>query len=148
MIFNRNMHWTQHMQKYILQVFVFLAGVAVLFRGHETRTSAVGFQSLFRLAGSHRANLEGPSFARAFASTASERKGRNSSEVNCWIWNLFSLIMYISCILLVGSWNSAHYLSVSVSTANWLVIGVLEPNWNFYVVIARMSLSLYCLCSH
>lgn len=55
-------------------------GVAVLFRGHETRTSAVGFQSLLRLTESHRANLEGPSFARAFASTASERKGQNSSE--------------------------------------------------------------------
>ncbi|KAI8545455.1 hypothetical protein RHMOL_Rhmol07G0041400 [Rhododendron molle] len=51
-----------------------------MFRGHQGRTSAVKFQSLFQLTGSPRANLEGPSFARTFASTASERKGRNSSE--------------------------------------------------------------------
>ncbi|XP_058221693.1 probable mitochondrial import inner membrane translocase subunit TIM21 isoform X2 [Rhododendron vialii] len=55
-------------------------GAAVMFRGPQGRTSAVKFQSLFRLTRSPRANLEGPSFSRTFASTASEQKGRNSSE--------------------------------------------------------------------
>ncbi|KAF7138974.1 hypothetical protein RHSIM_Rhsim07G0034300 [Rhododendron simsii] len=69
-------------QKYPLQlqVFGFLAGAAVMFRGHQGRTSAGKFQSLSQLTGSPRANLEGPSLARTFASTASKQKGQNSSE--------------------------------------------------------------------
>ncbi|XP_028083198.1 probable mitochondrial import inner membrane translocase subunit TIM21 isoform X1 [Camellia sinensis] len=56
------------------------AGTPVLFRGQRNRNGLVRFQSSFQLIGSHGANMKGPCFARAFASTASEQERRNSSE--------------------------------------------------------------------
>ncbi|KAL7233688.1 hypothetical protein ACSBR1_017329 [Camellia fascicularis] len=56
------------------------AGTPVLFRGQRIRNGLVRFQSSFQLIGSHGANMKGPCFARAFASTASEQERRNSSE--------------------------------------------------------------------
>ncbi|CAL5382652.1 unnamed protein product [Camellia sinensis] len=55
-------------------------GTPVLFRGQRNRNGLVRFQSSFQLIGSHGANMKGPCFARAFASTASEQERRNSSE--------------------------------------------------------------------
>ncbi|CAL5331304.1 unnamed protein product [Camellia sinensis] len=57
-----------------------LLGTPVLFRGQRNRNGLVRFQSSFQLIGSHGANMKGPCFARAFASTASEQERRNSSE--------------------------------------------------------------------
>ncbi|KAL7203862.1 hypothetical protein ACSBR2_017006 [Camellia fascicularis] len=56
------------------------AGTPVLFRGQRIRNGLVRFQSSFQLIGSRGANMKGPCFARAFASTASEQERRNSSE--------------------------------------------------------------------
>ncbi|PSS35935.1 Mitochondrial import inner membrane translocase [Actinidia chinensis var. chinensis] len=56
------------------------AGISVPFRGQRTGESIVRFRSPFQLTGSHRANIEGPCFARTFASTASEQGRQKSSE--------------------------------------------------------------------
>ncbi|KAI8028330.1 hypothetical protein LOK49_LG02G00806 [Camellia lanceoleosa] len=56
------------------------AGTPVLFRGQRNSNGLVRFQSSSQLIGSHGANMKGPCFARAFASTASEQERRNSSE--------------------------------------------------------------------
>lgn len=100
---------------------VFLAGAAVMFRGHRGRTSAVKFQSLFQLTGSPRANLEGPSFARTFASTTSERTGQTSSEVN----SEFGICLAWSCLFLTFCWSDAAILHTTLLS----IVPVIAVIW-------------------